>query len=482
MFDIFNFKDARENPLLAAEFIKIVPAYELTKHLLKTHTQESEDGRDELLVDLEPVRDGILASDRDDLKLVLATYGKVMELWETRALEQLFVKGPAFKAALLSNSRIDWYRLSLRNDAGNNILQNTLSADLEEPVNKSLLYAMVRNPRMDRTVIADAMCGKKGFETLPIGTRLLIGAEAIGVEEIPAEFWAGKDSPDSHEIYFTRVNAAFVRMIKDAKEALDAKTFNSYLTGLLLWKLPKASLDVRAEDWLTAEEIQSIEEKITASSKFMESYNRKQRAALYKVFEYFADWYDRDDGYPQTTALISTAGVAILTMSSLMRSHAVAHDIEKITEEMLTSPHLIIRAAGYATIFNNITVESNSPAVKSFFTSYPDNTLEKWMGITNTTAFWLCDGYDSLRNTIREEMAGSGYDVKIESARDDMYQYLFCSGSFAERLAAHNKTTRPSLFKPKSMASRVIHTAFSVDETKMKSAQSSQGILGKLFK
>jgi hypothetical protein len=63
-----------------------------------------------------------------------------------------------------------------------------------------------------------------------------------------------------------------------------------------------------------------------------------------------------------------------------------------------------------------------------------------------------------------------------------MYQYLFCSGSFAERLAAHNKTTRPNLFKPKSMANRVIHTAFSVDETKMKSAQNSQGILGKLFK
>jgi hypothetical protein len=482
MFDIFNFKDAQENPLLAAEFIKIVPAYELTKHLLKAYSEESDDGPTKLLVDIEAIRDGILASGRDDLQLVLATYGEVIELWETKALEQLAAKGPAFKAALFNNSRIDWYSLSLRNDEGNNILRNTLLADIEDPTNKSLLYAMVRNPRMDRSVIADAMRGLKGFEELPMETRLLIGAEAIGVKEIPAEFYAGKDTPDSHEIYFTRVNDAFISMIRDAKEALDEKKFNSYLTGLLLWKLPKAKLDVRADDWLTAEEIQTIEEKASGSEKFMDGYNRKQRAALYKVFEYFGSWYDRDDGYPQTTTLISKASVAIMSMASLMRSHSVSHDIETIVEEMLASPHLLVRAAGYATIFNNITVESNSPLVKSFFSSYPENSLEKWMGITNTTAFWLCDGYSSLWNTIREEMSGSGYDVKIESARDDMYQYLFCSGSYAERLDQHNKTTRPSLFKPKSMASRVIHTAFSVDESKIKAAQEPKGLLGKLFK
>lgn len=103
------------------------------------------------------------------------------------------------------------------------------------------------------------------------------------------------------------------------------------------------------------------------------------------------------------------------------------------------------------------------------------------MGITNTTAFWLCDGFSSLWNTIREEMSGSGYAVKIESARDDMYQYLFYAGSFTERLAAHNKTIRPSLFKPKSIASRVMSTAFTVDESKIKSAQEPKGILGKLF-
>lgn len=482
MFDIFNLKDAREKPLLAAEFIKIVPAYELIKHLLNSSTEATEDGLDPLLIDLEHIRDAILESGRDDLQLVLATYGKIIELWDTEVLEKLAAKGPAYKEALFSNSRINWYRLDLRKDEEGNLLRTALLANIDDKANKSLIYTIARNPRMDRSVIANAMRGTKGFEELPMGTRLLIGAEAILVEEIPAQFYAGKDSPDSHEIYFSSVNDVFISMVRDAKEVLDEKTFNQYLTGLILWKLPRAKLGLKAPDWLTAEEIETLEEKVSASEKFMDSYNRKQHASLQKVFDYFGNWYDRDDGYPQTTALIARAGVAIMAMNSLLRSYTFSHTVEKIVEEMLDSPHLLVRAAGYATIFNNIEVESNSPSVKSFFASYPENTLEKWMGITNTQAFWLCDGYDSLWSTIKEEMAGSGYQVKIESAHDDMYQYLFYSGSYAERLEEHNKTTRPSLFKPKSLASRVMHTAFSVDESKIKAAQESKGLLGKLFK
>lgn len=480
MFDIFSLNDAQENPLLAAEFIKIVPAYELAKHILKSYSQKSDDGFDKLLVDLKHIRDCILASDRDDLKLVLATYGKIMDLWGETGFAQLFDKGHAFQAALFSNSRINWYYFN--NDDTKKFLHSILFADRTIDVNRTLMNAMVRNPRMNRAVLADAMRGVNGFEALPMGTRLMIGAEAIGVQEIPAEMWLGKDSPDTHEIYFNCVNASLVRMIKDAKENLDAKTFNSYLTGHLLWNLPRASLDVCAEDWLTAEEIQSIVDKASESEEFMKGYERKQLAAIYKVFDYMTDWYDRDDGYPQTTALIGTASVAILTMSSLMRSYSVLHDIEKIVEEMLASPHLIIRAAGYATIFSNITVESNSSAVKSFFACYPENSLEKWMGITNTTAFWLCYGHHSLWTTIKEEMDGSGYGVKIESAHDDMYQYLFSSGSSAELLAAHNKTTRPHLFKPKNTATRGVGAAFSVYERKLKSATDSKGLFGKLFK
>jgi hypothetical protein len=271
-------------------------------------------------------------------------------------------------------------------------------------------------------------------------------------------------------------------MIRDAKEGLDEKKFSAYLTNLLLWKLPAAELGIRATDWLTAEEIESLEEKEFDSEKFWDAHQRKQLAALKKVFEYLGNWYDRADGYPQTTVLIAKAGVAIMSMSSLLRGHTFSDSVETIVEEMLASPHLLVRAAGYATIFNNITVESNSPGVKSFFASYPENSLEKWMGITNTQAFWLCDGFDSLWNTIKEEMAGSGYNVKIESAHDDMYQHLFYTGSYTESLKQHNETTRPRLFKPRSIASRVVHTAFSVDESKIKAVQEPKGLLGKLFK
>lgn len=480
MFDIFDLKDARENPLLAVEFIKIVPAYELVKHLLNSATAETDDGLHPLLIDLEHIRDAIMACDRDDLKLILATYGKVTALWDTKVFEQLFNRGTAFQAALFSNSRTDWYNFN--DETEKQFLHPVLLADITEETNRGLLDVMVRNPRMNRRVIADAMRGSNGFEKLSLETRLLIGSQAIGVKEIPAIFYSGKDSPDLHEIYFTRVNDAFVAMVKVAKEGLDEKKFSTFLTNHLLWKLPTAELGVQEDDWLTPEEIEILEEKKSSSEDFMERYHRKQHAALKKVLEYFGNWYDRDDGYPQTTALISKAGVAIMSMSSLLRSHTFSDSVETIVQEMLESPHVIVRAAGYATIFSNITVESESPHVKSFFSNYPENSLEKWMGITNTTAFWLCDGFSSLWNTIREEMSGSGYAVKIESARDDMYQYLFYAGSFTDRLAAHNKTTRPSLFKPKSMTNRLLSTTFSVDESKIKSAQEPKGLLGKLFK
>lgn len=483
MFNILNVKDVRENPVLAAEFIKIVPAYELARHLLEAFSSDPEHRIKELLVDINVIRDGILASDRDDLKLVLATYGKVVEFWEPSALHQLAAKGPAFKAALLSNTRIDWYGLNcgVGNERANDILYDTLLADIGDPTNKSLFYAMVCNPRIDRRVIADAMRGVNRFEGLAMETRMLIGSGAIAVKEIPADFWHGKDSPDPHEIYFTQVNASFLPMLRAAKATLDEKKFGSYLTHIL-WKLPNAELEVRAEDWLTAEEIRSVEEKASVSSDFMDRYNHKRRAALYKVFDYFADWYDRDYGYPQTSGKISTAGVAISAMTSLMRSYAVGPgDVESIVKDMLESPHLIIRAAGYAIIFNNITVQSESTQVKSFFASYPENSLEKWMGITNTKAFWLCVGDEVLGGTIREEMAGSGYDVKIWTAHEDTYQFLFGSESYSEEIATHNKTTRPDLFKSKNVINRVVHKAFSIDQDKIKSAEKPKGLLRKLF-
>ena len=93
---------------------------------------------------------------------------------------------------------------------------------------------------------------------------------------------------------------------------------------------------------------------------------------------------------------------------ALLRNHWIKDDLEEIVKDLLASTSLILRAAGYATIFNNISIESESVEAGDFFKQYPENSLDKWIGITNTSAFWLCDKYDSNGKIINDQMQASG--------------------------------------------------------------------------
>ena len=472
MFNVFDYSEVHKNPLLASEFIKIVPAFELAKNALETKDNEKFDK----ILNNKAIKDGILTSDRDDLKLVLATYGDVLELWNSKDFLKLYEKGPGFKAALFSNSCIDWYQL---NDADKiEILHKSILADIEDDTNKNLIFTIITNPRMDRKVIANAILGKDGFEGLPITSRIIIAAKAIKVEPIEAEYWPGKDSPDTHEIYFSEVNEAFITMVKDAKNELTEEKFGPYINHLL-WELPFAELSIKSEHWFSTEEIANLEEKFS-SLQFIDRHYKIKRLALLKVFEFFANWYEVDEGYPETTRQISRAGVPILVITSLLRNYWLRDDVEEIVQTLLSSPALIVRAAGYASIFNNISVERESEKVAEFFKMYPDNSLEKWIGITSTPGFWLCDGYGSNENVIAPHMKASGYLEKINTAKNDMYKYLFLH-SFAQNLDKHNSMPKLDLLGSKSKVLELIKSPFIVDETKLPSIKPEKTFFQKLF-
>ena len=472
MFNIFENSEVHKNPLLAKEFIKIVPAFELVKHVLATTGND----RFDRILSKKAIKDGILDSDRDDLKLVLATYGDVLEFWDVKDFLKLYTKGNAFKAALFGNSSIDWYRLDEANKV--EILHTTLLADFTDETNSELIRVLATNPRMDRKVIANAMLGRDGFEVIPITTRLQIGGYAISVEEIKADYWPGKDSPDTHEIYFSAVNEAYIRMLKDAKSEMEGVEFSKWVNHLL-WQLPFADLDISSEHWLDPDEITELEEKFS-SLQYIEKYYKIKKSALLKVFDFFSDWYEVDEGYPDTTKQISRAGVAILSMTALLRNYWVRDDVSEIVETLLTSPSLIVRAAGYAVIFDNISVESESEGVVEFFAKYPDNSLDKWIGITNTPAFWLCDGYGSNGKFIAQQMKASGYHEKINSAKNDIYKYLFLQ-SFSANLDKHNSMRRLDLLNSSLKVQGSVSTAFTIDETMLPSSKPEKTFFQKLF-
>ena len=472
MFNIFDYSEVHKNPLLASEFIKIVPAFELAEHVLETKDNEKYNK----ILNNKAIKNGILNSDRDDLKLVLATYGEILELWDSKDFIKLYEKGPSFKAALFSNSTIDWYKLDDIDRV--EILHKSILADIGDETNKELLFTIVNNPRMDRKVIANAMLGKDGFDALPMTTRLVIAAKAIKVKPIEADYWPGKDSPDTHEIYFTNVNEAFLPMVRDAKNAMEEVEFGKFL-NLLLWELPYAELDFNSDHWLSPDETAELEEKYS-SLEFIEKYYKIKRVALLKVFDFFADWYAVDEGYPDTTKQLSRGGVAILAMTSLLRNYWVKDDLHEIVNNLLKSPSLIVRAAGYATIFNNISVERESEKVAEFFKLYPENTLAKWIGITCIPAFWLSDGYGSNGRAIAQHMKDSGYLEKIHTARDDLYKYLFLH-SFSENLEKHKSLAKVDLLDSKSEMPELVTNAYSDDETKVDSLKPEKSFLQRFF-
>lgn len=473
MFNIFDSSEVLKNRLLASEFIKIVPAFELAKYILENKNTDTFFD----LLNIKAVKDGILDSDRDDLKLVLATYGNILELWDSKDFFKLYEKGPGFKAALFSNANTDWYQLSDGDKV--EILHKTLLADFDDETNKDLIFAIVNNPRTDRQVIANAMLGIDGFEELPITTRLIIAAKAIKVKEIEAENWAGKDSPDSHEIYFSNVNEAFLPMIRNAKNEMEESKFNSYVTHLF-WELPFAHLDIKSEHWLTEDELSSLKIEYTNHRTYTENYYKIKKIALAKVFDFFADWYQEDEGYPQTTGQISRVGLPILAITSMLRNYWLRDDAQEILSKLISSPSLILSAAGYATIFDNISVESESEKVSEFFNLYPEDSLAKWIGITSTPGFWLMDGYGSNSKIVAPRMNASGYFEKIQSAKNDTYKYLFLS-FFSENLEKHNSMPKLDLKHHKTRAKGMESTAFTVDESKLPSNKPEKSFLQKLM-
>jgi hypothetical protein len=388
----------------------------------------------------------------------------------------LYEKGTAFKAALFSNSNIDWYKLNDHDKS--EFLQKTILADIDDGTNTSLIYAIANNPRMDRKVLASALLGKDGFESLPITTRIVIASKAIKVEPIEADYWPGKDSPDTHEIYFTHVNEAFLRMIKDAKSGLSEVEFSQYVDNLY-WYLPFVELDITSEHWLSEAEIAALEEKFSTLEFIVRHWKIKQ-IALLSVFDFFADWYEATDGYPETTKKISRAGFPILAITSLLRNYWVKDDLNEIVNYLISSPSLIIRAAGYATIFDNISVESEADEVAQFFSLYPENSLEKWIGIANTPGFWLCNGYGSNERIIAPQIKLSGYREEINKAKDNIYKYLFLD-RFAENLEKHNSMRKFDLLGSKIKAQEVASTPFTIDETKINSVKPEKSFLKKLF-
>jgi hypothetical protein len=125
----------------------------------------------------------LLTGNDNGKKLVIASFSGGSDIREGIKGEtaiKLAKLSPAHKIALLSNVRLDWYRLlSSEQNVRTELLTPTmLSDDQDEKL------ALLHNPRMDRRFVAGVIRGKNEFHAIPALERFQYGLEAIKAKEI----------------------------------------------------------------------------------------------------------------------------------------------------------------------------------------------------------------------------------------------------------------------------------------------------------
>src|SRR5262249_41863838 len=118
----------------------------------------------------------------------------------------------AHKIALLSNVRLDWYRMSLF-DRDAPVRTELLATMLSD--NRDEKLALLRNPRMDRRFVADVIRPNNQLHAMPDRDRIWYGLEAIKAKEIESEDYPGKDSPDDNEMHFGKPESALLLAMRE---------------------------------------------------------------------------------------------------------------------------------------------------------------------------------------------------------------------------------------------------------------------------
>ena len=77
-------------------------------------------------------------------------------------------------------------------------------------------------------------------------------------------------------------------------------------------------------------------------------------------------------------------------------------------------------------------------------------------------------------------MNACGYLEKINTAKQDMYKYLFLD-SFSANLDKHNSMPKLDLLDSKSKVLELIKSPFTVDETKISTSKQEKSFFQKLF-
>lgn len=406
MFDIFNSNHVEENPILAEKFIQYVLPTELMQYAI-SHPSPN-------IFSLKPIVNGILSSDNEGLKLVLAACGDFFDDSEF-AIEKLHSISDATKAALYSNSSINWYHFNVFNKEFKNsyFTQDFFKDD-------GLSSVLLRNPRMDRGLIADVIRGRGVYEGLNIDVRIRCLYLSVDVNEIESEHWDGKDMPDDNELDFDKPIKSFLPLMREALSDSNSQIAQQFCNSFL-WKLDQIELDYDDRDW-----VESSYDVNANSLQRMDSMFADRKNALTKIFE-FLDSVTAEIAYE-----IPEEGrnrVSILLTLSIVRSLSKSYRFQKCIEDnpafSLEHSNWIIRASYYNYLFERIQFGNDQKELEVFLKYYEKNPLEVLLGISFGYHLALWREYTHFEDFVLDPLNESEYIDEIESLHNDYLKYLF---------------------------------------------------------
>ena len=436
MFNILDVSSIRDNPILAKSYIRMVPAYELTKIII-------EDNKKAEILDQLSIIKGILDSSSDDLKLVLATYS-TLGGWidSVHHILELYEKGEAYRAALFGNSRIDWYY-------GNAILENTDNSIIGREIceDGNHLAIICRNPRMDRRVLATAIRGLEQFSKLSVEKRAEIAYLTMDVKEIESEQYLGKDRADKNELYFDDPIKALLPFLKDIFLQSGRDEFEKIFANWL-WKIANIQIEIDVQDWIVVEtSVDAKDQKYTTSDDYLDAYRAKWHAAFSGVVNFLNDaTKSLVDEFPKKQEDYKLAVFPSVVLIGLLKSYLAKTNIQEYLKHLLTHPNWSIRAAYYASVFSVTPISESGEMMANFFQTYHLDKAEKWVGVTSTKLFQLAKRRLECELAINHAVIHSQYQVEIERIDSKVLDYLYFintnNGDYDKQFADHNQSLK----------------------------------------
>jgi len=310
--------------------------------------------------------------------LVLARYAAFNDFDRVtnKILPQIFKLSSAHKEALLENRRAGW-------GEGYQALQTILKNVILKG-NEHLIYLVSKNPRTDRSLLADAIRGEGSFKKLPEIRKIRIISSLYTGDELRFEWDGFRDSPHFREIYFSKPYSAVFYMLKKEYKKQKKKDFFELIRCINTHHLRFSGndvVDLEDGDWISEDDKDDDYEENSnkAKDKFIDWLHDLSKNINLNSLE-----DKKKNEVPEYVIVIFVISVLLKlfrkSYDGLNKNHILKID---------SLPNEVFKAAYYGMQFSTITMDKSGVGSGVNFMHDVNDNLPKLIGVGSVGSIHL---------------------------------------------------------------------------------------------